>query len=243
MSYAIPTSPALVKLAGREVVKSVFDTLNIELPLLISKNFPEVKAVEVEVIPSKVPVVQVLADPVLISINFPVVRESEVKYAPVPEVMAVASNTKAEEVVAVVTTLEVKVCEPVAEVTLNAPAPATVTPKVCPEVGVAVIAPESVKAKISVVPSRMEKSPVLSMSIVRAKAPRFMSVASSKVSELAISSKSIQSVQLKAVISVAVMVLYPVKVNVSLPVPSADPSMVKSPAELTVTLESTVPSV
>ena len=129
MSYAIPTSPAEVNSAGREVLNEVFDTEKISEPLLIFKNFPLVNAVEVEAMFTKVPVVKVF--PVVAKSNsLPVVILSVVRYIPVPVVIAVASKTKPEEVVAVVTTLEVKVCEPVAEVTLNAPAPATVTPKV-----------------------------------------------------------------------------------------------------------------
>ena len=129
MSYAIPTSPDEVNSAGREVLKEVLETEKMSDPLEIFRNLPEVRAVEVEAMLTKVPVVKVF--PVVArSNNFPVVILSEVKYNPVPEVMAVASKTKAELVVAVVTTLEVKVCEPVADVTLNAPAPATVTPKV-----------------------------------------------------------------------------------------------------------------
>ena len=108
MSYAIPTSPDEVNSAGREVLKEVLDTVKISEPLEIFRNFPEVSAVEVEAMLTKVPVVKVF--PVVARSNiFPVVILSEVKYIPVPEVMAVASKTKPEVVVVPVATEEVNV--------------------------------------------------------------------------------------------------------------------------------------
>src|SRR5690606_10417333 len=83
-----------------------------------------VPAVEVLVMftrPLVVPLpVQVFPD-VVISARRPVVTESDTKYKPVPEVIAVASKIKPDEVVVPVVMFEVNVCELLAVVTLNAP--------------------------------------------------------------------------------------------------------------------------
>ena len=63
----------------------------------------DVKFTKPLVVPFPVQVFPVVA----ISNNLPVVTESVVRYAPVPDVIAVVSNTKAEVVVVPETTLEV----------------------------------------------------------------------------------------------------------------------------------------
>lgn len=79
-------------------------------------------AVEVVRISARVPDVKVFPV-VAIWANLPVVIESDVRYSPVPELIAVASITKAEVVVVPVVAWEVKVCEPVPELNAKAVAP------------------------------------------------------------------------------------------------------------------------
>jgi hypothetical protein len=122
-------------------------------------SFPEVRAVDVELISKIFPDDQVFPD-VDSCINFPVVMLLEVMYVPVPEVIELALYTKPDVVVVPETTLEENVCDPVAVVKLRPPAPAAVTVKFWPDVGAKVMAPVSRYEAMAVPESLIKKSPV-----------------------------------------------------------------------------------